>query len=315
MIFKKIIKKKLKYLNFIKNTHLSFFPRVSILLYHRINDKYLDHPYGSIVSKDKFKNQINFLKNNYNISSMNDLYLQIKNNYFNFKHQVVITFDDGTVDNYTNAYPLLKDLSFPATFFLLTDYVNSESVTWDWRLYEIIYNTNNLDNFSKSSLSFIKFSNKKNLLYKLVYYLKYLDPMIRNNYIDELSDLLLFNKFDIKYNRSLNWNEIKEMSSKIFEFGSHGCSHTSLVNQVSNFYFKELKISKNTIENHLSKECSYFSFPFGSKDDFNKKLINEASLLYNLCFLNVNGVNNLTNKNFVFKRIIMEENTDLRYIF
>jgi len=47
---------------------------------------------------------------------------------------VVLTFDDGYVDNYTNALPILLDHGAVGTFFLITGYIDDEQpayVTWD----------------------------------------------------------------------------------------------------------------------------------------------------------------------------------------
>jgi peptidoglycan/xylan/chitin deacetylase (PgdA/CDA1 family) len=46
---------------------------------------------------------------------------------------VVLTFDDGFRDNYTNAYPLLKEYGFVGTFFVITGFVDEgrpEYVSW-----------------------------------------------------------------------------------------------------------------------------------------------------------------------------------------
>ena len=38
---------------------------------------------------------------------------------------VVLTFDDGYLDNYTNAFPLLQEYGFKGTFFVITEFIDS----------------------------------------------------------------------------------------------------------------------------------------------------------------------------------------------
>ena len=48
------------------------------------------------------------------------------------RHTVVITFDDGRIDSYSCAYPLLLRYGFVATFYIITGRVGRASyVTWD----------------------------------------------------------------------------------------------------------------------------------------------------------------------------------------
>jgi len=47
---------------------------------------------------------------------------------------IIITIDDGYADAYTNAFPLLREYGFTASFFVITDFVNErrpEYVSWD----------------------------------------------------------------------------------------------------------------------------------------------------------------------------------------
>jgi peptidoglycan/xylan/chitin deacetylase (PgdA/CDA1 family) len=44
--------------------------------------------------------------------------------------ELAITFDDGYLDNYENARPVLEKLSLPATFFVVTQWIGSDVVPW-----------------------------------------------------------------------------------------------------------------------------------------------------------------------------------------
>jgi peptidoglycan/xylan/chitin deacetylase (PgdA/CDA1 family) len=52
---------------------------------------------------------------------------------------IILTFDDGYEDNYTNAYPLLKKYSFVGTFFIVTEPVDKERAGYmSWAQIEIM---------------------------------------------------------------------------------------------------------------------------------------------------------------------------------
>jgi peptidoglycan/xylan/chitin deacetylase (PgdA/CDA1 family) len=49
-----------------------------------------------------------------------------------WERKIAITFDDGYLDNYQQALPILKEFGFPATFFVTTEDVGKEGfMTWD----------------------------------------------------------------------------------------------------------------------------------------------------------------------------------------
>jgi len=77
------------------------------------------------VSPQSFDTQMGYLKNNgYRVIPLSE-YIEGRQAGRKFSHKtVVITFDDGYADNYTNAFPVLKKYRFPATIFLISDYLS-----------------------------------------------------------------------------------------------------------------------------------------------------------------------------------------------
>ncbi len=104
-------------------------PGIITLLYHRINKTDTD-PWGICVSPENFEEQIQFLKNHFNIISANDLISGITSGNLP-GNSVCITFDDGYADNYYHAKPILEKHDCPATFFIATAFINKRNFWWD----------------------------------------------------------------------------------------------------------------------------------------------------------------------------------------
>ena len=98
--------------------------KIPILMYHSIS-----YEKGNIlrISKDNFREQMKYLKdNNYTTLTLDELYSYMKTDKYLPKKPIVITFDDGYKDNYTNAYPILKELQLKATVFVITNTIDHE---------------------------------------------------------------------------------------------------------------------------------------------------------------------------------------------
>lgn len=110
--------------------------QLPVLMYHHIQTKesaIADKQTALTVYTDVFKNQMQYLKNkNYNVLTLNDLI-----NFFDSgtgipKHSVLLTFDDGYQDFYTDAYPVLSNFGFHSTMFTPTGLINNpDYLTWD----------------------------------------------------------------------------------------------------------------------------------------------------------------------------------------
>ena len=100
---------------------------IIILMYHRIKD---DIKKELSIKKNHFSWQMNYLKkNNYSVLSMSEAYEKIKNNAIKGRH-MVISFDDGYQDYYSDAFPVLKQHQFPSILYLVPGYIDNDQVYW-----------------------------------------------------------------------------------------------------------------------------------------------------------------------------------------
>lgn len=104
--------------------------QVPILMYHYIRNSENESELGKnlSVSPANFENQISFLKeNNYQtlrVADLADVHKKaLSKSYFEKKKPIILTFDDGYQDAYTNALPVLKKYKMTATFYIIRNYV------------------------------------------------------------------------------------------------------------------------------------------------------------------------------------------------
>ena len=92
---------------------------VPILMYHSLDNlKAVKEP-QLVVSSKKFEKQMQFLKkHHYKVIPFEELINIMRNNKPLPRKAVVLTFDDGYLDNYTSGLSILKKNNFPAIIFI-----------------------------------------------------------------------------------------------------------------------------------------------------------------------------------------------------
>ncbi|WP_297427699.1 polysaccharide deacetylase family protein [Clostridium sp.] len=100
---------------------------VPVICYHSVSNN-PNEKSPIIIPKEKFRQQLQAIKDNgyvtlttkqLNEYLYKDMPIPVKS--------VVISFDDGYENNYTEAYPILKELNMTATFFVISNYLDRQS--------------------------------------------------------------------------------------------------------------------------------------------------------------------------------------------
>lgn len=109
---------------------------VPILMYHYVgeNPKPADFARNYLsISPQKLEEQLTYLKNSgFTPISLDELYGIFNNQVTSPNKPIVLTFDDGYIDFYTTAYPILVKYNFKAVSFIPTGLIGtSYYMNWD----------------------------------------------------------------------------------------------------------------------------------------------------------------------------------------
>ncbi len=88
---------------------------------------------ANVLRPEYFREYLEFLREKkYNVISVPELVEGISSGKRFPRNTVVITLDDGYIDNYVHAFPLLKEHGIPAAFFLSSDLIGTEGfMNWE----------------------------------------------------------------------------------------------------------------------------------------------------------------------------------------
>lgn len=255
-----------------------------ILMYHGIDSSGEFKFNYRHTSKKHFESQLNWLKKNYNIITVEDFF---EEKFLKGKPNIAITFDDGYLNNYTNAFPLLIKYNVPATIYCTGIYNTDEKILWADFVNIVSHLTN-----KRVKVEDEYFINRNNVYYSEISG-KSIYEIIKNIKPEYDYKLKVYKAFcfvdfkkENKYNeywQLMNDEQIKEISeSKIVKIGSHGFLHNNLGNISIENAESELKMSVDYLENITNTKINSIAYPDGSYNHLVKNAAERNGLKYQL---------------------------------
>ncbi|HEY6334216.1 MAG TPA: polysaccharide deacetylase family protein [Blastocatellia bacterium] len=271
-----------------------------ILAYHRVlNDDPASFPYdGGVISCSTrvFEEQVSFVAKNFDVISFNDLRAFEDGRIKLPGRPLVITFDDGYVDNYTNAFPVLKRAGISATIFLAAGYIGKDQLFWwDAVAYAVKHSRFRsvvLPQISPTPIQLESAANKQRAVAAILQWIKGAPDASKNRLVEDLPQVLGVDLNPARRQRmQLSWDEVREMAACNIEFGSHTLTHPILSNVAPGQLEREIAGSKKLIEKELNKEIIAFAYPVGGKHHFNPEVAAAvAQTGYRYAVSYINGV-------------------------
>ena len=260
-------------------------PSWRILTYHRIttpaDQKFPLQP-GMYVQPQTFAAQMKYLKSNANVISLEDLLRHLLSGAPLPDRAVVITFDDGWLDNYTSAFPVLRELQLPATIFLATEFIGTNELFWTDRISQSISALSRAEQYREQILGRLWGAHRPpanirtwvenaislghlelDILDNIISEMKSLPPEHRRLIVEDLRNLT--KEFTNTKNDRLfaDWTEIITMSEHGITFGSHSHHHQPMSELTAVQLRDDLAESYQAFRDHNLKAISSFCYPGG----------------------------------------------------
>ncbi len=253
------------------------------------------------VRPETFRLHMTYLKNNADCIPLDELTRRLAKGESSPPGTVVITFDDGWLDNYQSAFPILRELKLPATIFLATDYIGTHEYFWTDRLPQalsiLVSNRQYRDQIANRLTD--KLPTQGGIRPAIERILASGDVSHENtdNLIEELkarpaaerkqvvSDLRLLSKefSTVKSERLfMNWEEIGEMAKNGISFGSHTHRHHPLPELNEAQLKDELLESYQAIKTHGLNPSSAFCYPGGYYNDTTQRALRAQDIHFAL---------------------------------
>ena len=227
--------------------------RALILMYHRVLPPQqaaagFVQP-GMYVTPDTFERHLQWLTHHFDVRPLRSLIGMWDSGQWDDRTRYcAITFDDGWLDNYVHAYPLLRAYGVPATIFLATALIGTRQWLWSDQLGYLL----NASASGRARIADVDASIER---------AKALPRRMRDEWIGRLTDRTGVRVPDDRC--FLDWDEVREMRKGGVDFASHTSTHAILTALDAETLEREVREPLDVLARELGSFAPLLAYPNG----------------------------------------------------
>ncbi len=283
------------------------------LNYHRIGDPAqtaLD-PGVFSATAEQFESQLRTLKADCDVIRVADMADVLRKG--SQRRCVLLTFDDGYLDNYELAFPVLKQVGLSAVIFLATGFLDERFVAWwdeiAWMVKRTTQPVLSLPAAWQIESLDVSPDQRDSVCRRLLRLSKMLSPQELSQFLGDLGEATGTGRAPRNATTApwMTWNMVREMHRGGMEFGGHTVTHPVLSRCTIDQQRQEIQQSKTRIEAELGTKITAFSYPIGQPwafSDDTRRLVREAGYQYGFNFYS--GYATCESDPFDLQRVAME---------
>jgi peptidoglycan/xylan/chitin deacetylase (PgdA/CDA1 family) len=257
--------------------------RAVVLMYHRVLDR---HDLGStgshpalIVTRESFRRQMAALRRWFTILSLEEFAERMERGIPFDDSSCLITFDDGWVDNFDNALPVLRQYELPAVVFLPTSYIGERRLFWQEALTHLLIRVATAvrdeparrPRFSElltphglEHLLELPDHDPRAPIVSAIGSQKRASVCAVSRLLAALTSELGLRIDELGVNDGfISWDQVKAMSSQGIEFGAHGAEHRLLTEVPPQEAREEIRASREVLRAKSVETVPAFCYPNG----------------------------------------------------
>jgi peptidoglycan/xylan/chitin deacetylase (PgdA/CDA1 family) len=267
--------------------------KISVLMYHGVAKDEWESPKGNWlqVRESEFRKQMEHLRKYYKVVSIDEAVVTVGSP--SDKPRAVVTFDDGYENNYTVAYPILKEFRIPATIFIVPSMIGRSRLFWYDKL-----------------MVFLKGYKSEASINRIIQAQKTKHPHTIDNDVDEL--VRGYRPIHVSSVQEtygiLTYEQIHDMqNSGMVTFDSHTNRHEILTKLDWNESVRSIRESLDVLKSNGIKCGKVFCYPNGSYDRSHFGML--RSLGFSCAVSTISGKFDKLSQHFGVPRIGIGRNT------
>jgi len=249
-------------------------PRAVVLMYHGVVPDAFPIDSWLFVTQSQFKWQMEYLTRYFDVIPVDAALQHREKDEHQGRRVALVTFDDGYRNNYSWAYPVMKEFGLSFTIFVVTGHIDTKRCFWfDEVIMSIQYakcTFLDLSDWGLGAFTFplvdpvVRWDSIQNFLTRL----KSENPEKRKAIVGEVATRIHLPGEVTEMFHVLNSHEIREMiSSGLVEVGSHSSGHEILTGMDEAEVHRNISGSLDTLETLTGMRPRCFSYPNGDYND------------------------------------------------
>jgi len=288
--------------------------KLIILLFHGVVK---DSPYEvrnymrKHLKDDVFYNLLKSLKDRGTSVSMDEVVECCKNQKTFPQKAFAVTFDDGFENNYSVAAPILRELAIPATFYITTNFVENNQMSWIDRVEYCMEGSESgvlkLPWVDKEQ-SFLNAKDKITVLNDIRKHVKTDASINVDQFVSNIFEQC--HKSAVTQSREpidlkMSWQQVKELAEDpLFTIGGHTHTHSIMSFLDSDSLNTEISTSLELLKQKANVQTMHYSYPEGLEHCFSNEVISALKTKgIECCPTAIDGVNTLDQDLFHLRRI------------